>query len=187
MKSDHLRLFVAITLPPAATEPLARALEATRAIAPEAKLVPIANLHLTLHFLGATPATARPALERALLEVAAASAPLPIAIRGADTFGRRARPRLLYAAIADGAAALTSLAAKVRAGIGAAPSARFTPHVTLARARDPRGDVDLARARAALAALACPPFAARSLALMRSEASAEGSRYQILSEAAFLP
>lgn len=185
MPSDRLRLFVAITLPPAARDRLAPALAAASAIAPGARVVPIENLHLTLHFLGATPREERDRLEAALARVAAGSGPFPITIGGADSFGPRARPRVLYAAVPEGAEAIASLAARVDEAIGAEPQARYTPHVTLARARGPRGDPDLARARAELAARSGPSFVVRSLALMKSEVSQRGSRYRILSEAQF--
>lgn len=189
MKRPHLRLFVAIYPPPSVRSLLARALEETRAIAPGAKVQQVEDLHLTLHFLGSTPVAERARIEAALLEVAAAAEPFAITLRGAGSFGPRSRPRVLYAATGEGAEAIAALAGRVRAALGAEDEGRFTPHVTLARARGQRGDPALARARRALEPLACPPFEARSIALVMSRppgrASEGVARYQILTEAAF--
>lgn len=186
MAEGSLRLFVAIALPEPVREGIAPWLAHTAAIAPGARVVPLENLHLTLRFLGATPAARRAALERALDAVAAASAPFGVRLAGAGTFGPRSRPRVLFAAVAEGSAELASLAGRVRDGLGdREPDPRFTPHLTLARARGPRGDPALARARGELDALEAPPFVVRSLALFESQVSSRGSRYQILHEAAF--
>lgn len=186
MARGHLRLFVAITLPLAVREAIAAALERTAAIAPGARVVPLENVHVTLRFLGATPPDDRPGIERAVAAAAAASAPFPVVLGGAGSFGPRGRPRVLYAGVADGAPSIAGLAARVRAALAIEePEPRFTPHVTLATARGQRGDPDLARARRELEGLTLPSFVVSSIALVQSELSEKPARYRILQEAPF--
>ncbi len=96
------------------------------------------NLHLTLRFLG-------PIAPGRVADVAAAAAaaaaqhdPIEVNLGGAGAFPSPTRPRVLWLAVADGAPALTALAATLGDELGLRGWERderpFRAHLTLARA-----------------------------------------------------
>lgn len=197
MAERSLRLFVAIALPAHVRAALSSALEQVARAAPGAKPVPPENLHATLRFLGRTPLEALPGIEAAIAQAAREIPSFEAAVAGANSFGPRARPHVLYAGFSAGADAIAAAAGKVTAALAAVPQqaaqqdgrtprvpneAVFTAHITLARARGRRGDPDLAGARQALSELRAGSFQVSALALFESEVSKLGSRYRILRE-----
>jgi len=125
-----MRLFVALELPEAVRDSLARMVGGV----PGMRWVPPANYHLTLRFIGnVTP----PEAEEVDLALAAIRAkPFELCLRGLGTFEKAGRVQSLHA-LAERTPGLAHLQAKVetalqRAGLPA-ERRRFTPHVTLAR------------------------------------------------------
>jgi RNA 2',3'-cyclic 3'-phosphodiesterase len=173
---DHLRLFVALELPPAARA----ALVAFRdEVADPAIWRPVATeaLHLTLAFLGRRPAT-DVALIEPLLRAAAGAAPR-LALDGAVLLPPR-RARVLCAALDDLDGTLAELQARVSDGLAAAgvyvPEKRpFRAHATVARLRP--------RARAPRAVSESPEpleFTGGPLTLFESRLHPHGARYEPL-------
>ena len=150
-----MRLFVAVTLGEALAAAATQALESLRTLAPQARWVPPANLHLTLSFLGDVDAERAAAVSQALGVVAPAHAPLTLAIAGGGGFGAPAHPRVLWAGVKGDTAALGALQADVAAALrplGFEPEHReYVAHLTLARAKNPQGDGALASCVQALA------------------------------------
>ncbi len=178
------RLFVALELPPAVLEALARwgagcaaSDAALRAVRPE-------GLHLTLHFLGT-----RPEGELAGLAATVASCPVPAEpvtgrLTGALWLAPR-RPHVLTCAVEDVSGAMAALHAALGDALAAAASGWIAerrplrPHVTVARVRRgqrPRTD---AAPSAPAGAFACP-----SLTLFRSHLEPGGARYEALERVA---
>lgn len=125
------RLFIAIDLPPPICWQLATLVaEPPRGVRP----VRPAQLHLTLHFLGAVADEERMALQPALAAVQ--QEPFTIAVRGTGVFPPHGRPAVLWAGVAE-SAPLGALHAAIAAAIeacGLAVERRpYIPHVTLAR------------------------------------------------------
>jgi 2'-5' RNA ligase len=125
------RLFVAIDLPKEVCWRLARLLaEPPRGVRP----VRPAQLHLTLHFLGAVADASHAALPEAIASMP--REPFTIAIRGTGVFPPRGRPSVLWAGVAE-SAPLAALHAAIGAKIescGVEVERRpYVPHVTLAR------------------------------------------------------
>jgi 2'-5' RNA ligase len=83
---DSLRLFCALRLDDDVVEALVRwqqrELRGRRATPPGERIVPPGNLHLTLAFLGATPADAAPAIGAALRTAAGEARDLRLSLRG---------------------------------------------------------------------------------------------------------
>ena len=144
------RLFIAVPLGDAAREAVARLMTGLGAppdggrnpdpaASPSARLrwVRSANLHLTLRFLGATPAASIPALEAAVDRTAGDSAPFEARISGAGAFPSPTRPRAVFLRVGEGAALLADLADRLTAALaenGWPPGERpFAAHLTLAR------------------------------------------------------
>ena len=124
------RLFVALDVPPEVRSELT----ALREEMPGARWAPPERLHVTLRFLGDTPAERIPALEDALGRIE--SPPLDLRLDGLTAFPSRRHPRVLVARIAPNDT-LVALQRQVEAAVldlGFAPEGRpFQPHVTLAR------------------------------------------------------
>jgi len=150
-----MRLFVAVTLGPQVTARAEAAVQRLRPLAPHARWARLEGLHLTLSFLGETEPTRVPALAQALQEVAARHAPFRLSAGGGGSFGSPTHPRVLWADVRGDVAALRALQADVAAALeplGFAPERReYTAHLTLARAKAPRGDPALAACAQALA------------------------------------
>jgi 2'-5' RNA ligase len=143
-----MRLFVAVVLGEDIERHAAEALERLRPLAPQARFVRPEGLHLTLSFLGEVDPALLPALEEALTRVAGHHAPFTLTVEGGGSFGSPSHPRVLWADVCGDTAALKALQAEAAAELeklGFAREAReYTAHLTLARAKVPRGDAALA-------------------------------------------
>ncbi len=150
-----MRLFVAISPPPAALDELDDAVAPLRPAWPRLRWVSQQRWHLTLAFLGEV---AEPTLDPLSIRLARAAARHPrqqlrIGHGGAFPSAAKARVVLTHieAAGESGArpAALAALAASVAAGArraGAPPpdeGRKYRPHLTLARCREPSNVTDL--------------------------------------------
>ena len=150
---------------------------ATRGIA----WVAIENLHLTLKFLGGVEAARLGDVLAALRQAAAGAVPFELAIRGLGAFPSVTRPRVIWAGVVEGAAAVAELAARVDvalAGLGFPRETRpFAGHVTLGRVRAPRRDTGLAEALGPAATRDFGRVRVARLSLMRSDLAPRGARY----------
>ncbi|TBR16955.1 RNA 2',3'-cyclic phosphodiesterase [bacterium] len=138
-----MRLFLAWPLSGPAAEAAGRAIAGLRAAAPGARWYDPATLHVTAAFLGEVPASRVPEL-RALAAAAEGASPSPqrAALEGLGAFPSWDAPRIVWAGVGEGAAALCALEAGLRARLAAAgfpiEDRPFTPHVTLGRLKDKR-------------------------------------------------
>lgn len=151
-----LRLFVAVELPREVRDALAAAIDdLKRAGADEGlRWVRPDSIHLTLKFLGATPAARVDAIVAALGEAGGSAAPFDVRPRGIGSFhgGKRHNPawqrresyhynlRVLWVGIGDGADELRALGERVEVALNPLGFERerrdFFPHLTLARVRE---------------------------------------------------
>ncbi|WP_373692398.1 RNA 2',3'-cyclic phosphodiesterase [Cohnella silvisoli] len=152
-----------------------------------------ADLHVTLHFLGDTPATRVRDIGALAAEVAAAAAPFALALTEAGTFGPPSAPRVLWCGLAEPAApggALAALHAALGARLAAsgfATEARpFRAHVTLARGGAAGfSAAALAAASAAAASLAPPAWTVGGCTLFRTHLGRKPS-YEPIGEYPFM-
>jgi 2'-5' RNA ligase len=173
-----LRAFFGLPVPETTRGPLARYLETCASIAPEFRWVAVANLHLTMRFVGS--------VEREVVDGVAGNL-AATGLRGFElqlgdlgTFKRGRLVRVVWMGLREGAAQAAELAAKVDAACsraGLAPEARaFQPHLTLARARGREGSV--------LPALPEAPrveaWRAQELVLYQSRLGRAGAVYEAL-------
>lgn len=130
------RLFIAIELP----DQVKQALIKLQTPVPGAKWVPLDQLHLTLAFLGEVDETTGGHLFPALSSVGVP--PFTLHFSGVGCFPDRRRPRVLWVGLEKNPL-LDSLAAQVRSAVlecGIPQEERpFSPHITLARLRQPAG------------------------------------------------
>ena len=165
---------------------LARAQRELRAAAPDADVrwVAVAGIHLTLKFLGEIAADRVPTVSASLGATAAASAPITLGARGLGVFPTLTRPRVVWAGVPVGAAALATLAGRIdaaMAALGFAPEGRpFRAHLTLGRVRSPRGTAPLAAHIAGAGPEAFGDWTAREVRLYRSHLRPSGATYEVV-------
>jgi RNA 2',3'-cyclic 3'-phosphodiesterase len=190
ISSTTMRVFVAVDPSEASRERIARTIEQLRALAPAAKWVGETALHVTLAFLGEIDAPRVPAIAASLAEAASRHASFELGVGGGGTFGRSLSAHVLWTGITAGAVPLGAVQHDVAAALalhGYPPEARpFTPHLTLARAREPRGDPAFGRCSAAIDPdLGTSTISA--LTLYESVSAGRGARYIELAALPFGP
>lgn len=109
-----------------------------------AKREDLEKLHATLHFLGDVEDGIVPALGAAMRDAAGRHAAFDVVFEAGGAFPKRGKPRIVFAAVGQGAAALSALAADVASALVSAgatpPDKPFHAHVTLLRVKvPPRG------------------------------------------------
>jgi len=191
--AEAWRTFVAIPLPAGVATTLEARLAPHRAAHAQARWSDLADAHLTLVFLGATPATVVPAVVDAVTRAAAGHVPFRVALHGAGSFGGRGRPLVAWLGIGAGAAELTALAADIRARLMTlsglaylAGAGEMRPHLTVAR----RAPASLAPLLRSAFADEGPAWTIDGLVVMRSHLGRDGARHEPLANvplAAFPP
>jgi RNA 2',3'-cyclic 3'-phosphodiesterase len=135
-----MRLFVALDIPEDVRNSLAALSAELRRTCKDGRWPRIEGLHVTLKFLGETPAENVAKIQAALATVPLRPA-IPVIFRGLGFFPNDRRPRVLWAGV-DAGPELAALAAAVNAALdplGIPPEERtFSPHLTLARFDNPR-------------------------------------------------
>jgi 2'-5' RNA ligase len=105
---------------------------------PGARWVPPENYHMTLRFIGETPAHRAEEIDHALATLR--GRPFPLVLTGVGTFAKGGQANALWMGVEKNPA-LEALSRKIETALqraGCEPERRrFTPHVTLARLRGP--------------------------------------------------
>jgi RNA 2',3'-cyclic 3'-phosphodiesterase len=113
------------------------------------------HLHLTLRFFADLPTDRWEAVADAARAVCASAPHFNLEIRGIGRFPSHGPLRVVWAGLGDGRAELVALGAALQRELamrGFPEEERpLSPHLTLARARDPRGSKEAARTVAAFA------------------------------------
>ena len=178
-EEPRLRLFVAASLPADQLEWLEDRGGGLKRTWPQARWTVSANRHLTLKFLGATDAGLLRSIEAACGDAATEREPAEVRLDGLGIFPSPRRARVLWVGLDDPSGLLPSLAGaldRMLAPLGyASEKRRFSPHVTLARFREPV-------AVGPLPALPDPPpaFELGSIGLWRSRLSPKGATYELI-------
>jgi 2'-5' RNA ligase len=139
-------------------------------------------LHVTLRFIGETPESQVPAIQRALSRLTIA--PVDVTWDTLGTLGGMRYPRVVWVASSHANEPLQKIAADVNDLLepvaGPGDLRPFKAHVTLARVRDPGRDVDW---KGALAAVEWRPSVThvKTVVLYQSRLSPEGPTYTALS------
>ena len=174
-----MRTFLALDPPDPMRDALDTLIEGLRC----GRHVDIDDLHLTLTFMADA---SLPALEELNLALEMLHpGPVPLEIRGLDTFGAE-NPRLIYAAAVPHPALLhlqKKLATAIRRAGIVLPASRFVPHVTLARfphRMPPEDQARLGRFLSAHGSFRLDTQVVDAVSLYRSTVTHEGSRYDLL-------
>lgn len=181
-----MRVFTGIDLPESVHERLERLLVRLR---PTAHLIwsPVYNLHITTKFVGQWPEEDLEKL-RSALKAISAPAPFVIAIRGLGWFPNSHNPRVFWAGV-HGGTALAELAKRTEDALDVLGIAReqraFSPHLTLARIRQPVPLQAMRQAMARLDSVEFGSFEADRFHLFLSSPGAAGTVYSKLAEFPF--
>ena len=177
-----MRLFVAVETPEAVRHALSTWIHPLEAAYPRARWVQVANLHVTLKFIGDARADSLDAILGALRTVRQPPA-IEIRFRGAGFFPDERRPRVLWAGVEAGPE-MASLAQAIDRALeptGVARETRdFRPHLTIARFPEKSDAAGVARIRGTLAAAVSPDFGSARVAdfhLYRSVLNLSGAEY----------
>jgi 2'-5' RNA ligase len=185
-----LRLFFAVPVPAEARARVGELIEGVQAALGDGRArirwVRVAGLHLTLRFLGPTPAERQPALEEAADALARAATPFEVGLSGGGAFPSPARPRSLWVGVTTGGDRLAALAdGLTRAAVeGGQPldTRPFAPHLTIGRADGVRQGPAAAHALQEAARNFDARFTADRLVLFRSQLGGGPARYEPLHE-----
>jgi 2'-5' RNA ligase len=188
-QGERIRAFVAVDLEPMSVRRVARVADRLRmgSGAPSASWTPVANMHVTIKFLGdAFPLEAVAPLGQALAPLAEGKpAPPPSPFR-LDAFPSVEHARVVVVELQDASGTWVTLAEKVdklASKYGVPKEGRaFRPHVTFARLKRPYDARKWLRPELTEGVGECK---AASLTLYRSDLRAEGAVYVPLARFAF--
>ena len=191
MEPETLRLFVALEIPAAWREGVAREIARVARWDPHARTVPAENVHVTLAFLGATPAGRVAEVAAAMRAAADGVVAAKARLEGLGAFPSVERPRVVWAGLSEeaGAPPLAALASRLREALARAGFAldareRFHAHVTLARVeRRPSAELEKGLTAGRLQSTYTTQMLS-DLVLMVSHATPGGSRYRALERVA---
>jgi RNA 2',3'-cyclic 3'-phosphodiesterase len=178
-----MRLFTAIDLPGEVVASLERLLETLKPSA-RIKWSPTSNLHITTKFIGEWPEDRFEELKDALAAIRG-TGPIEIAVERLGFFPNPHSPRVFWAGVKAGPelAALARATDEALRPLGIEPEKReYSPHLTLARIKEPVPMQPLRERIAALASLDFGKFTAREFCLYQSRVGRAGSVYTKLSE-----
>jgi len=196
-EGPRLRLFVAVELADAwkaaFADHQARLRRRLQDEAPHLRLryVRPEGIHLTLKFLGETPASRLPSIESALGQAVPHPPDLRLAVGRVGSFSDRRGPGVVWAGVAADAEALRRLRLLVErletwlasAGFSRDRQGGFTPHLTLARLPDGMSQRDrevVVRASSEISLSRLEPMTIAFVSLMQSRLGPGGARYERL-------
>jgi 2'-5' RNA ligase len=182
---EQIRSFIAIELPDEVKEEIDRFQAGLKkADLPNVKWVDPAGIHLTLKFLGYITAATVPAIMAAIEEATTGIPPFQLTVGGLGVFPDPERVRVAWVGMAGDTDTLGRLKQNLDgnlAALGFATENRvFTPHLTLARAREqatPGERQKLAGLIASADFAASQPVIVESVHLIRSRLTPKGAVY----------
>lgn len=175
-----MRLFIAILLPDEWRASLSEVQKKIGWLGKGIKWVEPENLHLTLKFLGETPASLLPQIEEAIRNACQECEPFDMQISGTGTFPDSRRPKVYWAGL-KAPRSLIHLQTRIAGSMHALgfedDGKSFVPHLTIARIKEPIGKERMTQAVLAYK-LSSAPFRAASVSLMESMLKQEGPVYR---------
>ena len=178
-----MRLFTGIAIPEHVLSTLAALVQHLRPTAAIKWSTP-ANFHVTTKFIGEWPEDRLQELKDVLASLPRGGA-IPIAIGGIGWFPNPHRPRVLWAAVRapDELKTLATRTDDALAGLGIERESKtYSPHLTLARVKEPIPLTGLRNAIAELESTDFGEFTANSFHLYQSKTNPSGSVYTQLAE-----
>ena len=179
-----MRLFVAVGVPAALHGALVAAQDRLGASGADVRWVTPVRLHFTLKFLGEVPESRVQDISAALANLSKRHARFGVGLHGVGAFPTPRRPRVIWAGVSAGEAALGALAVGVEDALAACGCPRerrpFSTHLTLGRVK--RATPDLTRRIAQEAETDFGPMRVTMVVLMCSVLHRDGPEYSAVSE-----
>jgi 2'-5' RNA ligase len=182
--TERIRTFVAIELPEAIQQGLARVQDQLKQGRPPVRWVSPHQIHLTLHFLGEIPPEELPAVAEAARIAASGALPFELEAAGVGAFPNLGRPRVVWVGLQGDMEALHRLQSRLTqelAARGFPPEDRpFSPHLTLGRVRPqarPQEARGLGQALAAMKPVLLGRWRVTEIRVIRSDLRPEGPLY----------
>jgi RNA 2',3'-cyclic 3'-phosphodiesterase len=177
-----MRLFVAIKLPEQIEMKLEELQHQFKPFARDAKWVNPSGIHLTIKFLGEVKEERLPEIEKALAECSQEFGPITIEVSGCGFFPNERRPAVFWVGvIADSLKPLQqSMEEKFVLQGFEKENREYSPHLTLARFRDPHGRLPLVHETNKKKNSKFGDFIASEFHLFQSVLKRSGAEYTIL-------
>ena len=176
-----LRLFVAIALPEPLRAAIARLQGRFRREGVRAGLIPPANIHLSLQFLGDVDSAILPPLHEQLAAVATRFTPFELTVGELGRFGRPDSPRVIWLGTTE-PEVLGQLAVAVRAAAQSVDltldERPFKAHITLARVRHAHQRAPMRHALKHVRIPELGSFPVDSFDLVRTQLTPDGARHK---------
>jgi 2'-5' RNA ligase len=182
-----VRLFVALAISEEVRERIAQLVREFRGFAPRANWIRAENLHVTLKFLGETPADKLEAICGALRTVRSSGA-VKLRFHGLGFFPNEERAKVFWAGVetSENLPALAADTERTLTELGCPrEQRRFAPHLTLARFEPAGVPQQLKAAVAKSAARDFGALRASEYHLIESKLKATGAEYTTLQSFAF--
>lgn len=139
---ESFRTFIALDMPAEIKTALANYIQPLKSLRGRVSWTKPENLHLTLKFLGDTPAARLEEIADALHEIAAATPSFSANVTGTGAFPNDEKPRVLWVGLSEPTGTLLELAQALEARMhryGFKKEKRaFAPHLTIGRVKDLR-------------------------------------------------
>ena len=175
----NLRLFVAIYPPVDISRQLLDSLQSHDL--PEHRTVPAEQLHMTLHFIGDTPAKQLDATIESVQRATAGISAFDLTVQRLITLGHRRSARLV-AAETDRPPELLEIQRRLVTRLARSPrrnpADRFRPHLTLCRFKKPTKGIALD------SSLDTEPFRVQQVVLMKSTLRSDGAQHHEITSCA---
>lgn len=177
-----IRSFIAVDPSPEVSEHLGSFIQRLSKETKGFKWVDPEAIHLTLRFLGDVEPSTLETLKDRLPQAVSGLAPISLQARGVGFFPNAQRPRVVWAGLEGEVEKLKALQARVAEaveGFDVKPEEDrdVTPHLTLARVKDPQSAVGVARILQAGRESDFGEFVVSSVILYKSDLTPSGARY----------
>ena len=180
------RIFVAVDISDEARRRAAEHIDKVRTAATDVRVgwERADKLHVTLKFLGSVDERSVEDISDVVAAVAGRFSPFEMALTGTGVFPRARQPRVLFLGIDDPNGSLAAIAAQLDSRLsrlGFEKEKRsFSPHLTIARIREPQKGRGLADAHLQ-SRFAPEKFMVNELVVRQSELKPTGSVYSVIS------
>lgn len=181
-----LRTFIAINVPPAVLDTITRIQNRFKSLGLHASWVKPGNIHLTLKFLGDTDPDRIPGIQYTLTETLASYTRFQLLLDSVGVFPDTKNPRVLWLGLKDEEGALKTLQTDIEKALESIGFPKeqqpFSPHVTLARIKSPKGKKKLKEELDAVnpKGISTHPFDVGEIHLYESQLTPKGSIYTLL-------
>ncbi len=181
-----MRTFIAVNVPPAVLDTITRIQNRFKSLGLHASWVKPGNIHLTLKFLGDTDPDRISGIQNKLTETLTPCERFRLSLSSVGVFPGTQNPRVLWVGLKDDDGTLKTLQAtieKTLESVGFPIEQRpFSPHLTLARIKSPRGKKELKNELDAVnqQGIDPHPFDVGEIHLYESQLTPKGSIYTVL-------